>query len=447
MTTLLVTLSLIAAADRPNVVVILCDDIGAHELGVYGHPDHQTPNLDRLATEGIHFLTGYATPICHSTRFALMTGQYGHRNGVYQFPGRPGGPPRAGEGVDDITNHVTIGQVFRNAGYATAMCGKWQLSGEHPDLVREAGFGEYCMWAYRHNLPPGAEHDGLWENKRHTQTARFWHPSVVRNGAKVPTTIADYGPDMFCDFALDFARRHTDEPFFVYWPMALTHSPYWPTPADQPSDAEKPVHKKRHWRSNVEYADRVVGRLVDGLERLGVAENTLVIFVGDNGTGGDGKATVTERGCRVPFLAWGPKLVQPTGACRELVDVTDILPTCLQVCDIEPPPALDGVSFAPYLRGDLTPRRRWIYGYLGGGRVLRTKRWLLERNTTSDFGRLFDCGDSRDGTGYRDVTGSTDPEVAAAKIHLRRILADKPVPNVGLRKKAGRRSAKAADDG
>src|SRR5688572_28236663 len=109
-----------AAEDRPNIVLLLCDDIGAKELGIYGHPKHKTPQLDQLAKTGIYFETGYATPICHPTRFQIMTGQYGHHNGVYHFPNRPGGPPQADKGQDNIASHLTIGKVFQDAGYATA---------------------------------------------------------------------------------------------------------------------------------------------------------------------------------------------------------------------------------------------------------------------------------------------------------------------------------------
>jgi arylsulfatase A len=422
--------SSIAGDDRPNVVLLLCDDIGAHELGIYGHPKHKTPNLDRLAKTGIYFETGYATPICHPTRFQIMTGQYGHHNGVYQFPGRPGGPPKSGQGADDIASHLTIGKIFQQAGYATAQCGKWQLSGEHPHLVYETGFDEYCMWAYKHNLPPGVEHDGLFEGR--TKTARYWHPSIVTNGKKLPTTIDDYGPDIFSDFAIDFARRNKDKPFLIYYPMALVHAPYWPTPDDHPADKDKNKGGKRNWRSNVEYADKIVGKLIAALEEMGEWDNTLFLFVGDNGTGGNGKGKTTEMGCRVPFIAGGPGIVKPTGACRELVDISDILPTCCEVAGIELPRdhVIDGVSFVGYLRGDLTPRREWIYQYLGGGRVVRTKRWLLENNTMESFGQLYDCGESRNGEGYKDVTDSSDPEVLAARQLMVKILADKPVPVV-----------------
>ena len=138
----------------PNLILIMADDLGAKELSCYGHPRHRTPNLDRLARTGIQFRTCYTACICHPTRFEIMTGQYGCTNGVYQFAGRPGGPePNAPE--EQIVNHLTFGQVLQSAGYATAMAGKWQLSGKVPDLVVECGFDEYCMWAYKHNLPTG----------------------------------------------------------------------------------------------------------------------------------------------------------------------------------------------------------------------------------------------------------------------------------------------------
>ena len=417
---------------RPNFVVMLCDDIGAHELGLYGHPTHQTPRLDELGRTGIWFETGYATPICHPTRFAIMTGQYGHHNGVFQFPNRPGGPVVANEGVDDISAHVTFASLLRDAGYATAQCGKWQLSGEHPKLIHEAGFDSYRMWAYRHNLPDGATHDGLWENRQSTKTARYWHPSLVQDGEYLDTGIDDYGPDWFADFAIDFIAEHKHEPFLVYYPMALTHSPYWPTPTDDPADDAKGKHSRANWRSNVEYADRIAGRIVAALEENGVRENTVVLFIGDNGTGGDGKAQPTERGCRVPFIVNGPGLVQPTGRSRELVDITDVLPTLCELAGVDLPDdrPIDGISFAPYLRGETEPLRDYVYGYLGEHRIVRTKRHLLERNTMADFGRLYDCGDSRDGTGYRDITDDDTPEADAARKQMRQILADKPAPIV-----------------
>ena len=423
----------ILAAEKPNVLVILCDDIGAQELGLYGHPKHQTPNLDRLGREGIWFTTGYSTPICHPTRFEIMTGQYGHHNGVYHFPGRPGGPDTRKGGPDDISTHLTFGKIFQQAGYKTAHAGKWQLSGEHPTLIRECGFDEYCMWAYKQNLPKGVRHDGAWEGKPGSKTCRYWHPSIVQNGRYLDTNDDDYGPDIYSDFVLDFIGRHADDPFFVYYPMALTHGQFFTTPDTTKNLKDRFKHdKKRNWQANVEYTDKIIGKLVSGLAKLGKRDNTLIIFVGDNGTGGDGKGQATEKGCRVPFIASGPELVKSVGECRELVDLSDIVPTICDVAKIELPEdhVIDGVSFAPYLKGDLTPQREWIYAYLGPKRIVRTKRYLLEQNSMTEFGKLFDCGDSRDGTGYQNISNRNGPQAREARALMKKILADKPVPAV-----------------
>ncbi|MGV3484118.1 MAG: sulfatase-like hydrolase/transferase [Planctomycetaceae bacterium] len=435
MRTYLLLFALVALAvpavgqDRPNVMVILCDDIGAGELGLYGHPKHRTPNLDELGRAGIWFTTGYATPICHPTRFEIMTGQYGHHNGVYQFPGRPGGPT-ANVGADDIASHLTFGKLFQQAGYATVHAGKWQLSGKHPHLIHECGFDEYSMWAYKENLPAGVTHTGAWEGKAGVKTARYWNPSVVRNGQYIETTKDSYGPDMESDFILDFIRRRQDQPFFVYYPMTLTHGPFFSTPDTTQTIDDRFRPSQQNWQANVEYADKIVGKLMDGLEKLGKRNNTLVIFVGDNGTGGNGKGQTTELGARVPFIANGPGLVKPVGESRELVDLSDVLPTICEVAGIELPPnhVIDGVSFASYLRGESKPQREWIYSYLGTQRLVRTKRWLLENSSMTQFGQLYDCGESRNGEGYKDVTQSSDPEVIAAKEWMAKILADKPVP-------------------
>ncbi|TWU66731.1 sulfatase-like hydrolase/transferase [Crateriforma conspicua] len=431
-------LSPLRADERPNVLVILCDDIGAHELSLYGHPEHQTPVLDDLGRTGLWFTTGYSTPICHTTRFEIMTGQYAHHNGVYHFPNRPGGPP-ANTGPDDIGSHLTFGKLFQQAGYATAHAGKWQLSGEHPTLIHECGFDEYCMWAYTHNLPEGVTHDGAWEGKPGSKTCRYWHPSVVQNGEYLDTDDDSYGPDIYSDFILDFIGRHPDDPFFVYYPMALTHGQFFTTPDTTETIKDRFQHSPRkNWQANVQYTDKIIGKLIDGLESMGRRENTLVIFVGDNGSSGNGKAKTTEMGCRVPFIVNSPNLVKPSGECRELVDLSDIVPTICEVASIELPEdhIIDGVSFASYLQGDMTPLRDWIYAPLGGKRVVRTKRYLLENNSPTNFGQLYDCGESRDGSGYVDITEDESAEAKQARQMMLDILADKPVPNVAQKKPA-----------
>ncbi len=413
----------------PNLIVIMADDLGAKELSCYGHEKHRTPNLDRLARTGVQFETCYATPLCHPTRFEIMTGQYGSNNKIYNFSGRRGGPdPKSPE--EQIVNHVTFAQVLKSAGYATALGGKWQLTGKVPTLVYETGFDEYCMWAYQHNLPEGVEHTGGWEGKPGSKTCRYWHPSIVKNGKYLPTEKDDYGPDIFCEFLIDFARRHKDGPFFLYYPMALTHAPYYSTPTTDPDETEKFRHSADKFQENVEYLDKLIGRIVAALEEMGLRENTVIFFTGDNGTGGQGKGQPTELGARVPMIVNGPGLVKPIGRSDELVDLSDVMPTLAELAGAELPRdrPIDGRSFAFLLRGEPGEPREWIFSYLGDRRILRTKRWLLEDNSPHHYGRLYDCGTRRDGTGYREVTDSTDPEVLAIKGQFEVILTTKAVP-------------------
>jgi len=411
---------------RPNLLVIMADDLGAKELGCYGHRAHRTPNLDRLARTGVQFKTCYTAPICHPTRFEIMTGQYGSHNKVFQFAGRPGGPNRT-DPAEQISHHLTFAQVLKRGGYATVMAGKWQLSGKIPKLVVETGFDEYCMWAYKHNLPEGVKHTGGWEGRPGQKTSRYWHPSIVRNAKYLPTKPDDYGPDIFTDFLIDFIRRHKDRPFFAYFPMALTHGPYYTTPDNTKGTKDHFVNRKENFRAMVEYTDKLVGRLVATLKELGLRENTVVIFTGDNGTGGQGKGRPTELGARVPMIANCPSLVKVRGATDELADMSDVFPTLMDFGRAELPTdrPIDGKSLAPFLRGKTDRTREWIFAYLGDRRILRTKRWLLENNSMKYFGRLYDCGTSRDGTGYKDVTDSTAPEVQAVS---EQILSTLPSP-------------------
>ncbi len=306
---LLVTWSLLAALatlacapvvahEVPNIVLILGDDLGAKELGCYGHPRHRTPNLDQLARQGARFETFYAMPLCTPTRVCLMTGQYGFHNGFLGMQD-PAFKPPANSPQAAIGNHFTIGDLLKSKGYATAQAGKWQLSGKLPTLVRDAGFDEYCMWAYDHNLPEGVTHPS---HEKGGNTSRYWHPSLIKNGEYLATKPDDYGPDILNQFVLDFARRHTDKPFFVYYTSLLTHGPIFETP-----DPEHPGQRRpATFQSNVEYLDHLIGQLVKGLDAID--PNTLIIFIGDNGTGGQGKGTLTELGARVPCIIRGPSV-------------------------------------------------------------------------------------------------------------------------------------------
>jgi len=300
--------------------------------------------------------------------------------------------------------------------------------------VREVGFDEYCIWAYDENLPAGVVHTGGREAGPGSRTSRAWHPSIIQNGAYRPTTANDYGPDLFVDFLIEFARRQHEagRPYLLYYPMVLTHAPYYPTPDTVRTPADKFRAGRENWPAQVAYADKLVGRLVAALEELGSDRRTLVIFASDNGTAGRGKAASTEAGSRIPLILYGPGIVPKAGRLDALADITDLFPTICEVAGIDPPDGvhLDGQSLLPALGARPGPTREWIYAPLGGRRVIRTPRWLLEDNTPWNFGRLYDCGTDRDGKGYREVTDHTDPEVVAARRWLRQLMTDLPVPDV-----------------
>lgn len=375
----------------PNVVLILADDLGHEVLNSYGGTSYETPNLDRLAAEGVRFERAYATPLCTTTRVRLMTGKYNFRN-YEQF------------GYLDPRER-TFANYLRNAGYATAVAGKWQLSGaEWPRKVRaeEAprvmqmphgfGFDEYLLWQF---LSPD-----VWGSRK--------DPIVVRNGAGTDTLRGQYGPDVFVEFIEDFIERHRDQPFLVYYPMALVHDPFQPTPG-HPAYDELPVegtNDTTYFAANVAYMDRMVGKLVRRLEELGLRENTLILFVGDNGTDRDVisrmgdrvirgmKAYTTDAGTHVPLIASWRGVIEPGQVRGELVDIGDLFPTLLDVAGVSPAPEakLDAISLYPTLRWGGTHPREWIFRDYQP----RWGRWEARRYVQDARYKLYESGEFYD---------------------------------------------------
>ena len=422
-----------ATAQRPNIIFILADDLGAKELGCYGNKEYRTPNLDRMAAEGTRFETFYVMPLCTPTRVCLMTGQYGFRTG-YLGMANPAFVPLPGAPEKAISHHFTNGKLMQSAGYATALAGKWQLSGKLPTLIHDAGFDHYRMWAYDSNLPPGIIHPSHESNPQ-AAASRYFYPSIVEDGKYLPTKADDFGPDLFNDYVMNFPREHREQPFFIYYTSVLTHTPRTETPDPTRPGARWP----KGFKSNLEYLDYLMGKLFSSLKANGLDENTLVFFVGDNGTSpdgtdGGGKGKVIEMGVRVPAIVRGPG-VQRGFVSRALADATDIMPTLAEYSGTPLPTdrIYDGHSLGPVLRGEAKQHRDWIYSHLDDGRLLRDARWLLEINR-GNREKFYDCGESRDGSGYRDVTDSADPEVKAARAKFAEILASipepKPHPNV-----------------
>lgn len=411
---------------RPNIILIMADDVSAREFACYGNKEHKTPALDNLAETGVQFRTCWATPVCSPSRAEIMTGRYGFRTGWYHNNLRSGNLAQGNE---------TFAELLQKDGYRTAICGKWQLEGSYG----EHGFHLPCMWIGMEDaMPADWRFDGPVEEEGMLlpgRLARYWHPAINRGGALVPTGDEDYGPDIFVNFLLDFAMLHREMPFLVYYPMCLPHGS-WDFEAGQGGYLPVPELDKNGKRtgrkvpgslkSNVEYIDALVGRIVRRLEWLGLRENTILMFTADNGTAGYGKnKTVLERGPRVPMIVNCPGLVKPQGAVDSLADFSDILPTLCELAGValSPDYVVDGKSFVHTLRGEPGEDREWIFSCLADRRFLRDKRWLLDGD-----GRLYDCGNRRDERGYKGVTDSSDPEVAAARQRFSRILEELPLP-------------------
>lgn len=346
-----------AAPGKPNVILIMADDLGYETIGANGGTSYQTPVLDRLAASGVRFERCYVQPLCTPTRVQLMTGAYNVRNYV-----------NFGNMDPKLT---TFGNLFKSAGYATCIAGKWQL-GQDPGLPRKFGFDEHYLWQHTRRPP------------------RFANPGLEYNGEPKDYHDGEYGPTLINDRALDFIMRHRKEPFFLYYPMILTHSPYQPSP-DSPDYDPKAIGENvnkhdKHFRSMVEYMDKLIGRVDSLLDTLGIRDNTLLIFIGDNGTGsgmksmmGDkvvigGKGKTTEAGMRVPCIVSWPGGIAKPRVSADLVDSTDFLPTICDAAGIKLPAGLkvDGRSFLPQLRGEQGNPREWIYSwYSPRGEALR----------------------------------------------------------------------------
>lgn len=332
-----------AADQRPNVILILADDFGVEGVNAYGGEYH-TPNIDMLAAEGIRFQNAHATPLCSPSRVRLMTGQENARNYEafgYLAPGQR-----------------TFGNLMKDAGYATAMVGKWQLMGNGFDgrvgiTPEAAGFDESYLWQLQALAAKGS---------------RYWGPTRATSG-RSKINEEGFGPDFDSKYALDFIDRHKDKPFFLYYSMVLTHDPYVPTPASMTVEGSK-----ERFAGMVSYMDRLVGDLMAKLRAQGLDRNTIVIFTGDNGTGRKitsmrnghaiqgGKGLPTVNGTHVPMIVWGPGLV-PRGKISEaLFDFADVLPTLGEVAKVsEKLGTVDGRSQWPVITGKVPSVRESIF--------------------------------------------------------------------------------------
>jgi arylsulfatase A len=349
---------------KPNIILILGDDIGYEIPGFTGGQSWSTPNINQMASQGLKFLNCYGSPMCAPSRFMLLTGKYNYRN---YYPDSWG---------DLGLDQRTIANMLRSHGYTTCVSGKWQLN--HGDTgLATFGFNKYCITnpfkVATEDNSPGFR---LYKN-----------PTIYQNGAYLPAaqTRGKYSEDLFLKYMFDFmdSSSNAKKPFFVYWAPNLCHRPFSPTPDDpefaswdpnrKPGDADTVFFK-----SMIKYYDKNVGKLMARLKASNLENNTLVLFlVGDNGTDDiirsrfnngnvyGGKGHTYSTGTHVAFVAYWPGHIAP-GKNSNLVDFVDFMPTIADAAGIGKPTTygpIDGISFYKQLLGDTSAARQYSYNW------------------------------------------------------------------------------------
>jgi arylsulfatase A len=393
------------SAAPPNIVLVMADDFGYECVTANGGESYQTPNLDRLAAAGMRFEHCHSLPLCTPTRVQLMTGKYNVRN-YLNF------------GTMSRTE-TTFAQLLKTAGYVTAICGKWQL-GKETDSAQHFGFDESLLWQQTRRPP------------------RYANPGLELNGVEKGYPEGSYGPALVNDFALDFITRHKEKPFFLYYPMILTHDPFQPTPDspdwDPKAQGEKVNQSIKHFADMTANMDKMIGTLDAKLAELGIRENTLLLFIGDNGTSKSvtsrfrgtnfkgGKGTTTHRGSHVPLIASWPAVMKQHRVNSDLISCADFLSTLCEAARIPIPKGCDGVSFLAQLRGEPGTPRDSIYTWYSPrqGRDLTVDEFTFDhRYKLYRTGQFFDLQADPDEKSPIAGTLRSDQSAAKAKLQTR----------------------------
>ena len=384
------------AQQKPNIVFILADDYGFGEVGCNGADNYKTPNIDLLAKNGVRFTHNYTAALCGPSRALILTGRYAFRTGATN---------QDATGKFTPEKETMIAKVLKQGGYVSASIGKW---GQLPLMPSDFGFDHYLTF----------KGSGIYWNTQEKGKEYFM------DGKSIPLKDGEYLPDLMHNEAVKFLSENKNKPFFLYYPMSHVHGEILPTPDSKPDS-------KDIYYDNVAYMDKLVGKLMNVLDSLKLTKNTLVFFMGDNGTanghteratiGGKrivgGKGSMFEGGGLVPLItSW--KGVTPKGkVCENMVDASDIFPTLTDVAGIKySGNKIDGQSILPYIKGKEGEHRSWAYNQLAANWYVREKNWKLNQ-----AGELFDMSKAP----FEEIAIPADtknPEAIAAKARLQKVL-------------------------
>ena len=422
------------AADRPNVILIVADDLGYGELGCYGGKDVPTPHIDSIARNGVRFTNGYVTaPFCAASRAALLTGRYQTRFG---FENNPIGAANADPTIGLPLAEVTLPEVLRNAGYATALIGKWHLGGAPKFHPQRRGFDAFFGFLHEghYYVPPPWNEHVTWLRRRTLPdggTGRWTSP----DGRTVWSThLGSFEPDYDADNPLlrnsqpvdekanltdvlsreaeDYIMRHTAQPFFLFLSYNAVHSPLQGADAYMKRFAHIGDVQRRIFAAMLSQLDDGVGRVLARLRAQGIEERTMIVFLSDNGgptreltssnhpLRGE-KGALLEGGIRVPMMLQWKGKVPGGGEESRMVSALELFPTAVAAAGAKRPEKLDGVDLLPHLgRSERAPIRAEHYWRVGPQAALRAGDWKILRARGARTWQLFnlanDIGEERD---------------------------------------------------
>ena len=417
---------------RPNIIFIVADDLGYGELGCYGGKEIPTPHLDALAASGVRFTNGYVTAaFCAASRAGLLTGRYQTRFG---FEFNPIGAKNAAPGIGLPVGEKTVADHLRATGYATALVGKWHLGGTAEFHPQRRDFDEFfgflheghtfvprpwagvTTWLRRRALPDGGtgrwtSPDGrlIWTTHMGGNEPDYDADNPILRSSQPVDERANL-TDAFTREANDFITRHRTQPFFLYLAYNAVHSPMQAPDAYLAKFAHLPDLHRRIFAAMLAHLDDNIGRLVAHLHTTGLAENTLIVFLSDNGgptkelTSSNaplrgGKGELWEGGIRVPFIANWPSRIAPRKVDTHVISL-DVTATALALAGMAAPPTpLDGVNLWPLLSGKSTAApHSALYWRVGERHAIRQGDWKLvrQRGAWQLYDLAHDVGEQTD---------------------------------------------------
>jgi len=419
---------------RPNVVLISVDDLGYGDTSCYGRSGATTPNLQALANQGVRFTAGYvAAPLCSPSRAGLLTGRYPQRFG-FEFNAGPA-PRCEREALGLPTSEHTLADLLKSAGYHTGAVGKWHLGSRPAYLPTQRCFDEFFGFLHDQSIyldPSDAAglHTATTEAQRWFPRSRGRYQAIYRGDS--PVREGQYLTEAFTREAVDFIhRRASDEPFFLYLSYNAPHAPLQVTDKYYQRFPQVADRRRRIYQAMVNAVDEGIGQVLRTLDRRGVADDTLVIFLSDNGCAtttracrndpfNGGKLFPFEGGVRVPMLMRLPGRLGAGSSFHRPVSSLDILPTVASLAGVKPPPGrpLDGVDLMPHITGKASgkPHDALFFRVGDNAAVRRGRHKLINLNNRRGlvFDLMDDPGERRDLAASRpDIVKRLMDDIAA----------------------------------